>query len=198
MPSYFEFEVSLRHIKPRIWRRFLMAADATFGDLHRAIQDSFGWQSCHLWESRRNGRNGTLAGLKYDDDMDFGDEEETPDAELVKLALHFTRSKACQYLYDFGDGWLHDVKRNRRVASTECFHRQLLAGRRACPPEDCGSFPGYARFVSVIETGVDPWGENVNELLEWLGGWDPAAFDLAAWKRRFDAKTALPPDEVLA
>ena len=197
MPSYFEFEVSLHYIKPRIWRRFLIDADATFGDLHRAIQDSFGWQSCHLWEFRHSGRNGTLAGLKYDD-MNFGDEEGTPDAELVKLGSHFTRLKACQYVYDFGDGWRHDVKRNRRVASTERFHRRLLAGRRACPPEDCGGLPGYARFVSVVETGVDPWGENVEELLEWLGEWDPSAFDLAAGKRRFDAKTALPPDEILA
>ena len=55
-----------------------------------------------------------------------------------------------------------------------------------------------ADLVSVIETGVDPWGENVEELLEWLGGWDPATFDLAAWKRRFDARTALPQSSVLA
>ena len=199
MPSYFEFEVSLRDIRPRIWRRFLITADATFGGLHRAIQDSFGWYGGHLWEFRGTGRNDrTLAGPKFDDVMVFEDEEETPDAESVKLARYFARSQGCQYLYDFGDSWLHDVKRNRRVSSAEGFHRQLLAGRRACPPEDCGGFPGYDRCVSVVETGIDPWGENVEELLEWLGEWEPGAFDLAAWKRRFDAGTALPPDEVLA
>ena len=197
MPSYFEFEVSLRYIKPRIWRRFLIAADATFGDLHRAIQDSFGWYSSHLWEFSAGARSDTLAGPKYDDFMDFGDGEATPDAESVKLAGYFARARACRYLYDFGDSWLHDVRRNRRVSLEDRFHRRLLAGRRACPPEDCGGPPGHARFVSIVENGVDPWGEDVDELLEWLGEWDPATFDLAAGKRGFDAKEAPPPDGMM-
>lgn len=190
MPSYFEFEVSLRHIKPRIWRRFLIADDATFGDLHQAIQDSFGWHSCHLWEFRGTARSGILAGPKYDDVMAFEDDEETPDAYSVKLRSHFTRNKACLYLYDFGDSWLHDVRRSRRVSSEERFHRQLLAGRRACPPEDCGGASGYARFVSIVETGIDPWDDNVEELLEWLGEWNPSEFDVTDWKRRFDSVRA--------
>ena len=197
MPSYFEFEVSLRYIKPRIWRRFLIADDATFGDLHRAIQHSFGWFNSHLWEFQRNDRNGTqIAGAKYDDIFGFDDQdgEEAPDPESVKLASHFASAKVCRYLYDFGDSWLHDVRRNGRVSTTERFHRRLLAGRRACPPEDCGGAPGYARFVSIVETGVDPWGEDVDELIDWVGEWDPAAFDLAAQKRRFDAKTKPSPD----
>ncbi len=192
MPSYFEFEVSLRYIEPRIWRRFLIAEDATFGDLHQAIQDSFGWHSGHLWEFRGTARSGVLAGPKYDDIMTFEDEEETPDAYSVKLTSHFARAKGCLYLYDFGDSWLHDVKRNRRVSSEERFHRRLLAGGRACPPEDCGGPPGYDRFVSVVETGVDPWDDDVDELLEWLGDWNPAAFDLADSKRRFDSVRSLP------
>jgi hypothetical protein len=45
MPDYFEFEVTLREIQPRIWRRFLLGSQGTtFWDLHMAIQDSCGWQ----------------------------------------------------------------------------------------------------------------------------------------------------------
>ena len=193
--NYFEFEVSLRHIKPRVWRRFLIAATATFGDLHRAIQDSFGWEYSHLWEFRASRR--VLAGLKMNDFVDIGFGEPVRDAETVKLGTHFARSTSCQYIYDFGDGWVHDVKRNRRVRLADSFHRQLLAGRRACPPEDCGGAPGYDQFVSIIEDGEDPWGEDVEDLSEWLGDWDPAAFDLVAVKRRFDTKTALAPDGLL-
>jgi len=192
LQTYFEFEVSLRHIKPRIWRRFLIAANATFGDLHRAIQDSFGWEHSHMWEFRASRRH-VLAGLKHDDFVNIGFEEPVPDAETVKLGTHFARSNSCQYIYDFGDDWVHDVKRNRRTRLADSFHRQLLAGRRACPPEDCGGAFGYDRFVSIFEGGEDPLGEDVEHLSEWLGDWDPAAFDLVAAKRRFDSKTALAP-----
>ena len=43
MPSYFELDVSLQDIQPRIWRRLLLPNTATFAQLHVAIQDSFGW-----------------------------------------------------------------------------------------------------------------------------------------------------------
>ena len=52
MPKYYEFEVSLQEIQPRIWRRFLLRNTATFAQLHQAIQQSFGWQERHLWEFR--------------------------------------------------------------------------------------------------------------------------------------------------
>ena len=46
--------------------------------------------------------------------------------------------------------------------------------------------PGYYRFVSVVETGVDPWDEDVADLKDWLGEWDPSAFDLHGKRRAFD------------
>ena len=58
MPKYFEFEVSLNGIEPCIWRRFLVRAAGRFHDLHMAIQDSFGWWNCHLWEFRFPGLDG--------------------------------------------------------------------------------------------------------------------------------------------
>ena len=188
MPSYLEFEVTIQGIKPRLWRRFQIAEGATFGDLHRAIRDSFGWYGGHLWEFR-DSRQRTLAGFVNDFLEGFADgfEEPTPDAEEVKLAGYFAKARSCSYVYDFGDDWRHAVKLRERVSSPERFHRRLLAGRRACPPEDCGGLPGYERFVSVVEDGVDPWEEDVADLKEWLGEWEPSAFDLKSRKRIFDA-----------
>lgn len=188
MPGYLEFEVTLQGITPRLWRRFQIAADATFGDLHRAIRDSFGWSGGHLWEFRDRQR--TLAG--FADDFLEAFDEPTPDAEEVKLASHFAKARSCSYEYDFGDGWMHAVKLRERVSSPDRFHRRLIAGRRACPPEDCGGVPGYYRFVSVVETGVDPWDEDVAELKEWLGEWDPSEFDLKSKRRIFDADKPIP------
>lgn len=55
---------------------------------------------------------------------------------------------------------------------------RLTAGEGACPPEDCGGPPGYARLLEVL---ADPRHEEYEDLLDWLGGpWDPEAFDLDA------------------
>ena len=50
MPKYFDLEISLLEIEPRIWRRFLIRSGATFSHFHSAIQQAFGWQNCHLYE----------------------------------------------------------------------------------------------------------------------------------------------------
>ena len=188
MPAYCEFEVSLVAIKPRIWRRFQLAESATFDHLHRAIQAAFGWESCHLWEFRAPGRHGrVLAGAEKD--VLVPDVEETPDAQLVKLARYFTPDlspASCQYIYDFGDTWIHTVTLGSRLSVAARFHRRLLAGRRACPPEDSGGIGGYARLVEFLETGADPWGDDATELAEWIGDWKPDPFDVDAAKRIFD------------
>jgi len=50
--TYYEFEVSLEGIKPRIWRRFLLRKDSTFHELHDTIQRACGWQDRHLYAFR--------------------------------------------------------------------------------------------------------------------------------------------------
>ena len=36
---------------------------------------------------------------------------------------------------------------------------------------------GYDAY-SLLKTGKDQWGENVQELKEWLGEWNPEEFDI--------------------
>jgi hypothetical protein len=57
---------------------------------------------------------------------------------------------------------------------------RCTAGRRACPPEDCGGIWGYQ---DLLETLADPGDAEHAELLQWLGldaaaEFDPAHFDL--------------------
>jgi len=183
MPEYYEFEVSLRHATPRIWRRFLISKKANFLKLHEAIQDACGWDHSHLLAFREWGRQGReFAGTPADVFMAPW-EQPTPDASKVKLADFFEQPghARCVYLYDFGDGWEHEVKRRKRVSCPESFKRRLIAGERAFPPEDCGGVWGYARCVEVVEGRLeDP------EQLDWLGDWHPEHFDLEAIKKRFD------------
>jgi len=187
MPKYFEMEVSLIGIEPRIWRRFLLKHTATFKDLHRAIQDACGWEDYHLYEFRDGTGRKAIAEMPYEDPFT---ERRAPVAGKVKLASHFTRKGAKSiYLYDFGDGWEHLVQLKQTVDLPERFTRQLLDGARAFPPEDCGGIWGYARCLAALGL-LEPDDFDEAELEEfreeWLGDWNPEEFDPAAVKKRFD------------
>lgn len=186
MPDYLQLEVSLADLRPRIWRRFLLTADGTFADLHQAIQDAFGWENAHLFDFRTTGRPGeAIAGVPMDD----GFSPPMPDAVDVPLATFFDGApghERCVYTYDYGDDWRHEVRLEGVVSEPGRFERRLLAGARSGPPEDCGGVPGYERWALLLETGEDPWGEDVDELREWIGGWRPDAFELETAQRAFD------------
>jgi len=188
MPKYIDLEVSLGDIDPRIWRRVLLAERSTFEDLHEAIQDSFGWESDHLFEFRDAKGTRTIARADFDDSYD----EEVPTVGELRLTTFFTRKgKKCVYVYDFGDTWEHLVEFRGIVESPEKFKRRLVDGARACPLEDCGGVWGYyaccaaAGAIDPKEFGIDQ--EQVEFRKEWIGDeWHPDRFDLAARKKEFD------------
>jgi hypothetical protein len=181
MATYFCFEVRLLEVEPPIWRKFLIASTASFQDLHGAIQDAAGWEDDHLFQFQAGERGPVIASVSDDDSDD-------PDAARVKLSSFFGPGgkKKCQYLYDFGDSWLHEVELVSTVENDEKFKRRLLDGGRAFPPEDCGGVGGYERYVELLKTGSDPYGEDPEEVLEWLGDWKPEDFDVASVKKKFD------------
>jgi hypothetical protein len=193
MPKYFEFEVSLRGVKPRIWRRFLLPVQSTtFHQLHEAIQDACGWWNYHLFVFRHSGRNlEPIAGMPGDLDEDIYDEP-LKDARRVKVNSFFGEGQgsSCIYEYDFGDGWEHEVKLVGEVDDPEAFRRRLLGGERAFPHEDSGGLSGYERYAEFVQTGKDPWEEDPDEIREWLGGWHPERFDLKTVKAQFDREGA--------
>jgi hypothetical protein len=82
------------------------------------------------------------------------------------------------YTYDFGDSWEHDIVLEKQLdpdpgeQSPTC-----LAGKGACPPEDCGGSWGYA---DLKESLADPSHEAHEDMHEWLGLDNAADFDPTA------------------
>jgi hypothetical protein len=175
--------VQLLEIEPPIWRSFLLKKEATFQNLHAAIQDACGWQDYHIYAFREDRGGPAIAGIP-DDEYDSPD----PDAEKVKVSSYFSEpGQSCLYLYDFGDDWWHEVKLIDVVSLKDKFVRMLTGGERAFPPEDCGGIWGYEVCVAIQKgEKVELVAKELRQRKKWIGDWQPERFDLKAVAKEFD------------
>ncbi len=167
--NIYQIKISLAHIKPQIWRRLLVVEHTCLGDLHILIQVIMGWDNDHLHEFEINKCRYGSADPDYLSDAE--DEDEFTLNDVAKSGDKLI------YEYDFGDGWRHQLKVEKVLpAKPDTFYPVCTAGKRACPPEDCGGFPGYMRMLDILK---DPDDEEHEEMKEWIGeDYDPEKFDL--------------------
>jgi hypothetical protein len=170
----YQLKVTLKAIRPPIWRRFQVPGNITLARLHRILQEVMGWTDTHLHEFTLHGIRYGIPDSAFDDPFDRGanDERRSRLAEVCPNA-----GKSFSYMYDFGNGWNHQIRIEKILDPVPGIRYPLvLAGKRACPPEDCGGPWGYADFLEAIH---DPGHERHQELLDWIGGkFDPEEFDL--------------------
>jgi len=168
--SLVRLKVTLRGIRPPVWRRLLVPGAITLRHLHVAIQAAMGWEECHLHVFDVGGRD-------YgdpDDGDDVADERGLTLDTLVKSGV-----ARFAYTYDFGDGWQHAiVVEGRQPPDEGRTYPACIAGKRRCPPEDCGGPWGYRDLLAIL---ADPSQPDHAEQLEWIGGaFDPEDFSVAA------------------
>ncbi len=185
----YQFKVTLNEIEPPIWRRIQVPTKYNFWDLHVAIQDAMGWLDYHLHAFRfhkKHKHKVTEIGIPGDE---FDDQVVLPGWE-IPISDHFTEpGKAALYEYDFGDGWEHEVLLEGVLLKEQgAKYPRCIAGERACPPEDCGSVPGYYNLLEIIK---DPGHGEYEQTIGWLKGhakkyypYDPEEFHPE--KVRFD------------
>ncbi len=164
-----QFKITLKGIKPPIWRRIQVPSTYNFWDLHVAIQDAMGWLDYHLHEFRIKD---SATGLEQkigmvNDEIDY-DDDVVPEEGQVIADWFSMGNQIARYLYDFGDGWEHEIKlekilpREKRIEYPIC-----IDGERACPPEDCGGIWGYDDLLKIIRNHKH---EEYKETMTWLGG----------------------------
>jgi hypothetical protein len=171
----YQLKITLRDIRPPIWRRFHVPSDMKLGKLHHVIQIVMGWTDSHMHQFKMGE---TYYGTTYPDDSDGM--PETRDENKAKISDLVSKPKAkFVYEYDFGDSWEHEVVLEKILPpEPDTRYPKCLEGKYACPPEDCGGVWGYANLLEVIQDEGHPEHE---EMLEWLGeGFDPEAFDVEA------------------
>ena len=168
--SIVRLKVTLRGIRPPIWRRLLVPGGMTLGDLHHVIQAAMGWDDDHLHVF-------DIAGRQYSDPQavdDVADEERLTVNGVVRSgASRFT------YTYDFGDDWEHVIViEGKQPPIDGRSYPACVAGKRNCPPEDCGGCWGYQELLAIL---ADPAHPGRQEWLEMIGDdFDPEAFSIEA------------------
>jgi hypothetical protein len=200
----FVLRITLNGSKPPIWRRVAVPSGILLGELHDVIQIAMGWTDSHLhqfvlrdkslkpslqemarrfqqdaWDEtfldRMGGRRVFVTKVTpWGDPTEMDGEDE--DAVTLAEVCPKVKSKLI-YEYDFGDGWEHTIEVQKITEpETDAAYPVCLAGKKACPPEDCGGVWGY---YEMLEALADRNHERHEEILEWLGGgFDPDAFDL--------------------
>ena len=157
---------------PVMWRRLLVPAGIQLDRLHQVVQAAMGWQDCHL----HSFSDAATTYGRLDPEPAFTDERTVSLVELIK-----GEGDRLGYLYDFGDGWEHEILVEKAtVAEPGMRYPGCTAGEGACPPEDCGGASGYQELRKVL---ADPSNDEHEHMLDWLGlanaaDFDPTRFDL--------------------
>jgi hypothetical protein len=178
----FQLKLTLNDSSPRVWRRILVPTDFTFFDLHCAIQDVMGWADYHL-HNFYIAQKGTLMPiivLLPNPEVESYEFELDERKEKISSFLG-VQVKQCRYCYDFGDNWEHTILLEKEIDMVEGEdYPKCIAGKNACPPEDCGGVGGYENLQEIMN---NPKHEEHKEMLEWLclenaSEFDPTEFDI--------------------
>jgi hypothetical protein len=171
--TIFQLKIVLEDVRPQIMRRVQVPADIDLADLHDVFQVVMGWTDSHLHAF-------TIADVSYTRSYEDGDLEELDMEEECEVPLCDVVTEPKErffYTYDFGDDWRHTVVLEKVLPPDPDTHYPVcLAGKRSCPPEDCGGVWGYKDLLNILG---NPRHSEYKETKQWVGRkFDPEAFDL--------------------
>jgi prevent-host-death family protein len=169
----YQLKITLKHIRPPIWRRVLVPCSFTLGQLHNVIQVAMaGWHGGHLHEFEIDGSH---YGEPPSPEEDWG--VTIVNEAKVKLEDILGEKSKFLYTYDFGDDWQHEIVVEKVLPiDPQVRYPICLKGKRACPPEDCGGPWGYAELLEILANPSHP---EYEDRCEWLiAEFDAEWFDL--------------------
>ncbi len=180
----YTLRIKLRGISPSIWRKIVVPSSIKLTSLAEIILEAMGWWNEHLHQFRVKK---TYYATKHMEADEFGWSDTRWGGDYSIAHLLKKERENVVFEYDYGDSWEHDVTLSKieDFEEDETPYVQLLGGKRACPPEDCGGVPGY---YNLCETMKHPYSTYAKEAKEWLGfNFDPEEFDLETAKTTIGA-----------
>ena len=150
----FQMKITLRGMKPPVWRRFFVPEDMTFNDLADVLIVVMGWSGSHLsaFELPKSGMN-IMANPWSDDETQFGERN----GKTVKLSQFLPEEKKFIFVYDMGDNWEHEVVIEDVRENYPALYPAVLAYEGNCPPDDCGGVWNYMDMLKDDDEDTKEW-----------------------------------------
>lgn len=170
MTSPLKLKIELKNLPHKCLRTLLVPQDINMLQLHRVIQEAFGWFHIHLFEFNDKKSRPTIQ-IGASDPL-ATEQTDTSDAHKVLLKDAFAdqnKGKSFWYWYDFGDDWWHSIsfqKVTQKDLKTFSGGPICVKAQGKCPPEDVGGPGGYAAFLQAIKNKNHP---RHQEMREWYG-----------------------------
>ena len=160
----FRVRVDLKRSRPPIWRRLDVRSDLRLDALHQVLQAAYSWDNYHLWRFCLGGepfdRDNQLFLCPWDvEEGELEDEGGVPACEVRLDESVQEPGDVLGYVYDYGDNWQLSLRLEAVLpADAGAPTAVCVDGRRAAPPEDCGSSatPKSSPSCSRIPRGSTP------------------------------------------
>lgn len=176
--------VSIRNIKPSIYRKFNVPSNMTLRHLSELLVELMGWDGTHLNQFRKGDSYYAPAYQRENELPDlFGAARNYNQEDYTISDILKEKGKDIEWEYDFGDSWYHDV----RLSSVGEYKKDeplvsFVKGEHECPPEDCGGIWGYGELLAIYDKkkARKRLTDEDKERLEWYSmdeDFDPEYFD---------------------
>jgi len=137
VPAIVRLRITLRDVKPTVWRRFEVSLTATLADLHAAIQAAMGWEDVHLHCFR-------ILGQRYDPEYGLSE-----DVYLADLRLR--AGERFSYVYNHSASWEHELRVEAiGPGRPGRLYPRCIAGQQICPPEWCAGPEAYDEIKAEL------------------------------------------------
>jgi hypothetical protein len=120
-----------------VTRTVVVRGDQTLVDLHRVLQEAYGWEDDHLYSFWLNGRFWGGRSSEYTTPGWCEDGRRSARAKLDGLGLALTQKVA--YVFDFGDEWRVSLTLTKVEPAGAGPYPSIVASRGEAPPQ----YPDY-------------------------------------------------------
>jgi hypothetical protein len=164
----YQLKVTLQRVKPPVWRRIIVPSGIKFSQLRVVLTEAMGWIGGHLYGFRFNREKLFIShNFRHDrivEQMFYnGYDCKSLDARKIKIDKLLKEGSTFYFEYDFGDGWVHNVKVEKLIEDYAVDYPQVIKYAGNCPPEDVGGPKGYEDFLAAVNDPSDPESEHMRE-----------------------------------